>query len=195
MHEWSKQAALERSLALQISVPPNVPPSRPLPFRSSEHQSSPSKKIGWRISNTFSSLSPSDVQAAQHQAKGRLFFINTFASPLFGLVCSYIPEMRIFSDRCIKNKALWEQRLHELDEYADSSKSSAAHDTSSTRGPRIPPPTHPVHNPLTSSAVPHHHPHKPTALASLLTYPMIPLVIAWVGMDHQRTRKGQSGTT
>src|SRR5258708_17357922 len=98
MHEWSKQAALERSLALQISVPSNLPPSRPLPFCSSEHQSSTPKKNGWRISNSSSPLSPSDVQAAQHQAKVPLFFINTFASPLFSLVCMYIPEMLVVSD-------------------------------------------------------------------------------------------------
>ncbi|KAF8342550.1 uncharacterized protein EI90DRAFT_2987706 [Cantharellus anzutake] len=167
MYEWSKQAELERSLALPVSVPPNLPPSHQLTLRISELSSS-SKKQRLHISN-LASLSPSDVQAAVHQAKGQLFFINGFSSPLFTLVSAYIPEIRTFSDCCLDNKALWEQRLKELDEHAKTiaSRSSATNNAPLLSTFTFPSRSHSTQGYSNASTPRHQYPHKPTSLVSL----------------------------
>ncbi|OBZ67419.1 3',5'-cyclic-nucleotide phosphodiesterase regA [Grifola frondosa] len=58
------------------------------------------------------SVKPSDSRLAE--AGGQIWFITTFARPLFELVAEGVPRMEEFAHQCRENLALWEARCVEL---------------------------------------------------------------------------------
>ncbi|KAL0573634.1 3',5'-cyclic-nucleotide phosphodiesterase [Marasmius crinis-equi] len=104
---------------------------------------------------------PPTVQASDDpliEAKGQLFFINTFAKPLLELVVESVPELDQLLDQCKSNLSVWESRRTELEgqlatdnekDATDSSRSTTStpyRDDYSTAFPLTLPAFHPYRN-------------------------------------------------
>ncbi|KAJ8082793.1 3',5'-cyclic-nucleotide phosphodiesterase [Marasmius tenuissimus] len=102
---------------------------------------------------------PTTVQASDDplmEAKGQLFFINTFAKPLLELVTEAVPELQQLLQQCKSNLGVWESRRTELEsrehstnngnDTSRSTTSPAFRDDYSTAFPLTLPPSHPYRN-------------------------------------------------
>lgn len=52
---------------------------------------------------------------ARLQAKGQVGFIDLFTEPLFRATADILPEMDIYTEACITNRSIWQQRLEQLE--------------------------------------------------------------------------------
>ncbi|KAK9446991.1 uncharacterized protein V1518DRAFT_397884 [Limtongia smithiae] len=67
------------------------------------------------LASTAATPPPSTSTAAVLAlAKSQLFFINTFALPLFAAVAALAPELTYAADQIRENKAAWERKLEDL---------------------------------------------------------------------------------
>ncbi|KZT64550.1 HD-domain/PDEase-like protein [Daedalea quercina L-15889] len=79
---------------------------------------------------------PTTVKPSDHplgQAKGQVFFISTFAKPLFELVAQGIPELAEFAQQCRENLAIWIERSEQLTTGADEPSSPTSTATQTQR--------------------------------------------------------------
>ncbi|KAI0087418.1 hypothetical protein BDY19DRAFT_955703 [Irpex rosettiformis] len=70
------------------------------------------------------------------QARGQVFFSKTFASPLFQLTASAIPEMNQFADICAENLQTWEDSCSRL--AADAQRDGQGADSESSTPTQVP---------------------------------------------------------